>query len=585
MTRKPLLRPWFEAPEQPPAAPRLRIRPGLTATGLGLAIIRSAGWYAFAGSLLLVCYNVAAMLQPVVIGRTIDRGIGPVVAGEPWRDAVGGFLGWGGVIVALFVVMNLGFRFGGRLGWYAVQRARYELSDRVLSRVLDTHGVTGPGLLPGSVLSVVTLDVQRACQATYVAVYPVGELVALVVAGVSLFLIHPALGFAVLVGAPLLLGVMALLARPLMERSEAEQEGVADATAAATDIVSGYRVIAGIHAQGAAAARYRGISRTALDGTVAARTALSVFEGINTTLTGLFSAAVAVGAAALAFTGRISIGELIAAAGIAQVLLGPLQSLVGEAGATWAMAMASAGRVMEFLDRPGHLDPARGRIPGDGTSTVLAADALPLPHGRLDLDIRPGEFVVIDVDGPDGQALCDALALREPRPAHGPRLADGIRYRGVPLTELDPDLFRAHLLVAPRQAELFEGTVLGNVLSAVEGDAAEFRARAALAVAHCESLKDELPEGYATLVGERGRMLSGGQRQRVALARAIAARPPVLLLHEPTNAVDSVSEATIAARVRDARQGLTTLVISSSAAFRSVADRIVRPGATVGGRS
>lgn len=609
MTRRPLLRTWFEAPEHYPLEPFLRIRSGMTPTRLCLALIGSAGWYAVAGCLLLICYNVAAMLLPVVLGVTIDRGIAPVAAGEPWPDVVGECLGWAGVLVALYVVMNLSFRFGGRVGWYALQRARHDLSDRVLARVLDTRGMSGPGRLPGTLLSVVTLDVQRACQALYVAVYPVGELVAVTVAAVSLFLIHAALGIAVLVGAALLLGVMTWVGGPLMERSEAEQERIADATATATDIVSGYRVVTGIHAQGAAVARFRRVSRSALDGTLAARTALSLFEGISTTLTGLFSAAVVVGAAVLAFHGSISIGELIAAAGVAQALLVPLQSLVGEAGSTWTIALASAGRILDVLDTPGRTDSAGRRTSTDGSAPVLSASRLPLRRGRLDLDVRPGEFVVLELDVADAQALTDALSLTGRRPAGAPdagladdpaagRTDDGaaepagrpaadpaadpgglarhIRFRGVPLVDIDPDLLRACVLVAPHQAELFEGSVLDNVIPVDESGAGPARARAALTAAHCESFQDQLPDGYATSVGERGRRLSGGQRQRIALARAVAADPPVLVLHEPTNAVDSVSEATIAARVRQARRGRTTVVISASAAFRSVADRVVR---------
>lgn len=599
MTRRPLLRTWFEAPEHYPVEPFLRIRPGMTPTRLCLALIASAGGYAVAGCLLLICYNVAAMLLPVVIGVTIDRGIAPVAGGDPWPDVVGECAWWAGVLVALYAVMNLSFRFGGRMGWFALQRARHELSDRVLGRVLDTRGMAGPGRLPGTLLSVVTLDVQRACQALYVAVYPVGELVAVAVAAVSLFLIHAALGIAVLVGAALLLGIMSWVGGPLMKRSEAEQERIADATASATDIVSGYRVVTGIHAQGAATARFREVSRSALDGTLAARTALSLFEGISTTLTGLFSAAVVVGAAVLAFHGVISIGELIAAAGVAQALLVPLQSLVGEAGSTWTIALASAGRILDVLDTPGRTDSAGRQTSTEGSAPALSGADLPLTRGLLDLDVRAGEFVVLELDGADAQALTDALSLTgrwsagdpadgdrandpvgDPADASGGGLAERIRYHGVRLVDIDPDLLRACVLVAPHQAELFEGSVLDNVIPGNESGVAAAdgaaRARAALTIAHCESLQDQLPDGYATSVGERGRRLSGGQRQRIALARAIAADPPVLVLQEPTNAVDSVSEATIAARVRKARRGRTTVVISASAAFRTVADRLVR---------
>lgn len=101
------------------------------------------------------------------------------------------------------------------------------------------------------------------------------------------------------------------------------------------------------------------------------------------------------------------------------------------------------------------------------------------------------------------------------------------------------------------------------------------RANAALTAAGCDELIDGLPDGASTEVGEEGSALSGGQRQRVALARALAAETPVLVLHDPTTAVDSVTEAEIALRLKDFRARRTTVVITDSPAFRAVADRVV----------
>lgn len=559
---------WFQAPAQPPVAPRIRIDPAAGPVRLGLAIIRSAGWYAIAGAALLVVFNAASMLLPVALGEAVDSGIAPLLAGTPWGEAIGPFLAWLGVIAGLYLAMNLTYRFGGRLGWYGVQRAQFELSERVLSRVLDPRGIDGPTRLPGSLLAVATLDAQRACLALYVAIYPLGELVAIVVAAASLLAIHPLLGVGVIVGAPVLLGIMAVIATPLHRRSITEQERVADATAAATDLVEGYRVLAGIHAQGTAATRYRHVSRAALHGTLAARTAQGGFEGVNTALTGLFAAAVTVAAAALAFTGQIGIGGLIAAAGIAQVLLAPLQSLVGQAGSFWAVAMASARRILDLLGAPTRSDRQGTGIPPVTGEPELTLDALPLGSATLSLHADTGEFLVLDLTGADQAVLVDALTLSGAEPAS---LAERISLRGARLTDLHPALLREQLLVAPHRADLFDDSILDNVSPSADDHVS---ARAALTVACCESLEGELPEGYDTSVGEGGTALSGGQRQRVALARAIAADAPVLVLHEPTNAVDSVTEAEIAHRVRQARRGRTTIVLTSSPAFHAVADRV-----------
>lgn len=587
-TRRPLLPTWFEAPAKPPENPRIRIDTAGGPARLGFAIQRSAASYALPAAALLVVYNAANMLLPSALGSAIDEGIGPVTVGVSWADALGGFLRWVGIIALLYLVMNVSYRFGTRLGWYGGQRAQAELSDRILDRILDPRGIAGPPSLPGRLLSVATLDAERARFVIYLMSTPVGELAAIVVAAVSLLAIHPTLGLGVIIGAPLLLLFMSFLAAPLSRRAIVEQERTADATAVATDLVTGYRVLAGIHGQDAASARFTRASRHALRGTIAARTATGAFYGVNTLATGLFAAAVTVAAAALAFTGQITIGGLIAAAGISQVLLSPLNSFISEVGSTWARAMGSCRRILDLLGAPERDDRQGRERPDPDTAPVLAllpegssgepaarndAAGASEPHQEPTLRVDRGEFLVLELGAASRAAFVAALTLSEAH-ADESNLAHRILLHGLPLPSIEPDARRASLLVAPHHADLFDASILDNV--ALGDPAATTNARLALRITQCEALETELPEGFDTIVGEDGRTLSGGQRQRVALARAIAADPPLLILVDPTNAVDSVTESEIARRVHAARQGATTVVITSSPAFAAVADRTVR---------
>ena len=184
----------------------------------------------------------------------------------------------------------------------------------------------------------------------------------------------------------------------------------------------------------------------------------------------------------------------------------------------------------------------------------------------LSFAVAAGEHLAIVAgDAGDGGALVELL-VRAADPEAGALRLDDIAY-----TSLDPELLRAVVRVSAHDAELFDGTLRENVRAA----AADDRVGVALAAADVADVAAALPEGLDGAIGERGRSLSGGQRQRVALARALASDAAVLVLHDPTTAVDAVTEARIAARVRELRAGRTTIVVTSSPALLAAADRVV----------
>ena len=484
-------------------------------------------------SLLVAGHQLAEAAVPVTVGWAIDLAIG---TGDP-----SALLRWAAVVVGVFVVLAAcaygGYWLVARTERLAAHRIRLD----VAARVLDPGG-GAPGR-PGELVSLAGSDADRVGLVCGAIATAAGALAALAGGAVVLLSAAVPLGLLVLCGVPLVMLASRLLARPLVGRAEAEQEALATATGVATDVVTGLRVVKGIGAERAAAQAYRRASRSALLARLAAAGVEGRYLGSTHAVTGVFVALVAWVGGRLALDGTIGIGELVAAVGLAQFLIGPLEALV-MAGPILAGARGSARRVAGLLAVPPAVSGGDGTLPGRPAGALRVAG----------IDVAAGELV--GVVATDAEALLAALA----RDSDTPVMLDGTDLRAVPLDEA-----RRAVLVARHDATLFEGTV---------GDNAG-RDPAALAAAAADEVIGTLPAGLDTELAERGRSLSGGQRQRIALARALAARPPVLVLHEPTTAVDAATEHRIADGLATLRAGRTTVLVTSSPALLARCHRVL----------
>ncbi|MGW6917358.1 ABC transporter ATP-binding protein [Kitasatospora sp. NPDC054939] len=509
-------------------------------------------------SLLGTTHQTCEALVPVVIGAVIDRAVA--------TGSGGSLVHWLVVLAVLFLVLSTCYRTGARTAEKAGELAAHGLRSELGARVLDPRGGADADRLPGALASIATGDAKRVGGVATVLPYGISAVVGLVVSAVLLLRISVPLGLLVLLGIPPLLWLGHRISLPLERRSGAEQERAAHASGVAADLVAGLRVLKGIGAEPAAVARYRRTSRDSLDAALRAATSRAWHDGALLALTGSFIVAIALVGAHLAMDGAISVGELVAAVGLAQFLLGPFQLLTYVNG-EFAQGRASAGRIAEVLSAPPAVAEGSAALPAGGAGTLRLRA---LSYGTLrgvDLTVAAGS--VVGVVAQDTAAASDLLRClaREADPAEG-----SVELDGVPLAELHPVDARRAVLVADHDADLFEGSVLDNVRTGSTDDAA---ARAALAAATADEVAAALPDGLDTALTEQGRSLSGGQRQRVALARALAADPPVLVLHDPTTAVDTVTESVIAARLKEVRRGRTTVLVTTSPALLAVTDRVV----------
>ncbi|GAA1171840.1 ABC transporter ATP-binding protein [Pseudonocardia alaniniphila] len=510
-----------------------------------------------AAALFLCGHQAGEALVPVLVGVIIDEAI---TTGDP-----GALAFWLLVLGLDFAMLSFSYRWGARQAWLGDVRADQRLRLMVTARVLDPRGGAEVGRLPGALAAIATSDTKRVGMVNFALPLGIASTAALVVATVSLLRISVPLGLLVLLGTPLLLVLVRLLGRPLERRSGPEQERAAHASGVAADLVTGVRVLKGIGAEPAAVRRYTGTSRDALTATLRATNAQAWYEGAVLAANGLFLALIALVGGRLATAGEISIGGLVAAVGLAQFLVEPLQ-IFGWVNGKFAQARASATRIAEVLATAPAVRDGSRTLPAHVPGALAVRD---LHHGSLngvEFDVSPGEL--LGVVASDPAAAVDLLAcLGREVDAKG-----DVELDGVPLADYPPDTARATVLVAMHDAQLFAGSVAENV----RADAPPDRDLApAMAAAQADQVADALPAGIDTPVTEQGRSLSGGQRQRLALARALAVDAPVLVLHDPTTAVDPVTEARIASGLREVRRGRTTVVLTTSPALLAVTDRVV----------
>ncbi len=272
--------------------------------------------------------------------------------------------------------------------------------------------------------------------------------------------------------------------------------------------------------------------------------------------------------------GRLTGGELVAFLIYGGTVAASAASLIGLYTEVQA-ALGASKRIFQILDTP----PAVGDLPGaqtlgrvEGritfTNVSFSYDARQEVLHGIDLDIAPGEIIALVGPSGAGKSTVFNLIPRFYDPTTGTVCMDGVDVKGVTQKSL-----RAQIAIVPQETLLFGGTILDNIrYGDLEADQAAVEAAARAANAHDFIMG--FPDGYQTVVGERGVRLSGGQRQRIAIARALLKNPRVLLLDEATSSLDSESEYEVQEALARLMQGRTTVIIAHRLSTVRVAHRI-----------
>ncbi|OZC56689.1 ABC transporter [Rhodococcus sp. RS1C4] len=504
------------------------------------------------------CETMVPVAIGLIVGRAIDTGDG--------RAMIVSLFGLAG----LFVVLSFAYRFGARIIVVAIEREAHMMRVEVAGRVLDPRGVR-TDLVSGELLTVSTSDAEKTSWILDVIARTVAAIAATVVCAVALLVVDIPLGIAVLVGTPVIMYLLQRAAPLLTRTATTQQAEVARVSGMATDLVSGVRPLRGIGAENAAAARFHASSRTALGATMKMAKANSVYLGFSTTVTALLSVGIAGTAGFFALQGRISVGELITVVGLSQFLIEPLTTMSRLPGVA-AMVRGSADRLALVLGAD-HVLPEGGSDAPSSTNLGVHGVGYRSLDG-LEMSVAPGELLgVVALRAQDGEALAAVLSGQVASDDYvGDVTIGGAVVDTLGLTEV-----RRTVLVEPHNTDLFAGTVRSNITAgAARADDELAPVLAASAVEDVVALHET---GLDHAVTDRGASLSGGQRQRVALARALSVSAPVLVLHDPTTAVDAVTEHAIAAGIKELRhdgdQAQTTVLITTSPALLAVTHRVI----------
>lgn len=517
--------------------------------------------------------NVAAAMMPYALGRIVDDGLDGGLDRALWLGCL--------AIFALGMVQAGSNVWGHRLDVENWLRAAFTSSQLIGHHVTRTGDAVTQELPTGEVVATVASDALRMGEVFAIGPRLIGGTVAYLALGAVLLSTSVPLGVLVLLGLPVVVAVLSLLVRPLQRRQAEQREATGRLTTLGADTVSGLRILRGIGGEEVFTDRYRAQSQKVRGAAVHVAQTQSLLDALQTLLPGLFLAVVVWVGAHLALAGDITPGQLVSFYGFAAFLTQPLWT-ASEAIRVFTRAVVGARKIITVLSVPevGADDPASpAPTPVHTEDLVDEASGLVVRQGRT--------LAVVGADPDESARIALRLGRLGPERDHTRTGADGdaplssVRWGRTLLRELRLAEVRDRVVVAESTPHLFTGTLIEEL--DVRGGADRAALLRAMHVADAGDVLDSVPGGLDGDVEEKGRSLSGGQRQRVALARALLTEAEVLVLIEPTSAVDAHTEARIARRLTEARRGSTTVIVTASPLVLDVVDEValVRDGRVV----
>lgn len=539
----PLVRPLPEAdPGHPP----------LTSAGAFMWWQTKRQWGVLVAAVIVgIIGAVCQAAVPFVLGRAIDGGLEHGLSPSLLR--------WCLILAGIGAVSLFTGAFGHRLDVVNWLRASLNTSQLIGHHVASTGSAITRELPTGEVVATVASDALRLGEIYAQAARLLGGIVTYILVAFVLLQSSVSLGVAVLIGLPVVAAVLALLVRPLQRRQAIQREAAGRLTTLGADTVSGLRILRGIGGEEVFAGRYREQSqKVRAAGTAVAQTQ-STLDALQTLLPGLFLAGVVWYGAHLALAGEITPGQLVTFYGYAAYLTQPLRAAT-QAVQSGTRAVVASRKIIKVLQ-------VTHDVPDTGTEAAPPAGS-ELVDSDSGLVAHPGQLLAVVSADPDASAeILARMARQHDRVgaadnAEGAQETGEVRWGERLLTDVPLAQVRERIVLSEATPALFTGPLTEELDTRERADRADLES--ALATSDAGDVLDSIPEGLDGTMTEKGRSLSGGQRQRVSLARALLTEAEILLLVEPTSAVDAHTEARIAANLTRARAGRTTVVVSAS---------------------
>lgn len=514
------------------------------------------------GMLAGMAWMLAIALVPAAVGKGVDDGIVP--------GDLGGLVRWALVLIGLGAVCAVTAAIRHYFAVYNWLFASYR-GAQLTAEGADRAGPALTRAMPsGEVVAVFANDVMRLGGLYDVMGRFSGAVVSYAVVGAILLAASPPLGWLVLLGGPVMLASLSLIVRPLQRRQARQREEAGHLTTLGADTVAGLRVLRGIGGEQTFLRRYEQQSARVRERGFQVAGIQAALDSAEVLIPGIFVVLVTWLGAREAVAGDLTAGQLVAFYGYTAFLTMPLQTAI-EVVDRGIRAQIAAGKMLRVMAvQPDHdaTKPSAVAVPSADADLVDPLSGTVIRGGRL--------TAIVSARPEESSAVADRLGRHGPGPHQ-------TTWGGVRLDDLSIADVRGHIVVSEPDPRLFTGVLRDQLRGDTHrthsaegnGHSPDREVLAALTTASALDVLDAVADGLDGTVEERGRSYSGGQRQRLALSRALLTEAPVLVLVEPTSAVDAHTEARIAGRLAEHRRGRTTVVTTVSPLLLGQADEVV----------